>query len=201
LFSTFTSTGPNARAVITIGKDMNFRDYAQGAYRMRGIGKGQTIHLYLIPEVENRIQHELGLAGPTSQPEIDVPAWLLVNSMNQESVQFVQMSLQELHNVWRKNAVNALITEVQSKAKFESPAERMRRFHRIGGAKDEDQVSFRYFLLKLFFTVLLFLCLSSQYSYTHRFPICIIIITTIIITIIITTVRSGWASRSSSSVK
>lgn len=36
---------PTARAVVTIGKDMTFRDYAQGAYRMRGIGIGQTIEV------------------------------------------------------------------------------------------------------------------------------------------------------------
>lgn len=30
---------------------MVFRDYVQGAYRMRGIGAGQQVHLYLIPEV------------------------------------------------------------------------------------------------------------------------------------------------------
>jgi hypothetical protein len=41
----------NARAVLTLGKDMTFRDYAQGAYRMRGIGMGQTIELLIIPEV------------------------------------------------------------------------------------------------------------------------------------------------------
>ena len=29
----------NATAVITLGKDMIFRDYVQGAYRMRGIGE------------------------------------------------------------------------------------------------------------------------------------------------------------------
>ena len=28
----------NARAAVTLGKDMVFRDYVQGAYRMRGIG-------------------------------------------------------------------------------------------------------------------------------------------------------------------
>lgn len=33
----------NARAIITLGKDMTFRDYAQGAFRMRGIGQGQTL--------------------------------------------------------------------------------------------------------------------------------------------------------------
>ena len=42
---------PNAHAVVTVGKDMTFRDYAQGAFRMRGIGAGQKIHLCIIPEV------------------------------------------------------------------------------------------------------------------------------------------------------
>ena len=41
----------NAKAVLTLGKDMVFRDYAQGAFRMRGIGAGQTIELFVIPEV------------------------------------------------------------------------------------------------------------------------------------------------------
>ena len=47
--------GPTAHAIVTVGKDMTFRDYAQGAFRMRGIGAGQTIKLFLIPEVARRI--------------------------------------------------------------------------------------------------------------------------------------------------
>jgi len=35
----------NATAVVTLGKDMVSRDYAQGAFRMRGIGKGHRIYL------------------------------------------------------------------------------------------------------------------------------------------------------------
>ena len=50
---------PSARAVITVGKDMTFRDYAQGAYRMRGIGKGQCITLFIIAEVAKRMAMEL----------------------------------------------------------------------------------------------------------------------------------------------
>jgi hypothetical protein len=49
----------NATAVITLGKDMVFRDYVQGAYRMRGIGAGQKIHIYIIPEVQKLIEREL----------------------------------------------------------------------------------------------------------------------------------------------
>ena len=38
-------------ALLTLSPHMNFRDYAQGAYRMRGIGQGQTIRLLVIPQV------------------------------------------------------------------------------------------------------------------------------------------------------
>ena len=42
--------GLDAGAALTLGNDTTFRDYAQGAYRMRGIGKGQTLKLLLTPE-------------------------------------------------------------------------------------------------------------------------------------------------------
>ncbi len=53
----------NATAVITLGKDMTFRDYVQGAYRMRGIGSGQKIHVYIIPEVADLISREIRAAN------------------------------------------------------------------------------------------------------------------------------------------
>ena len=43
----------DACAALTLGKDMVFRDYAQGAFRMRGIGKGQTICLLVTPGIHN----------------------------------------------------------------------------------------------------------------------------------------------------
>lgn len=134
----------NACAVITLGKDMTFRDYAQGAYRMRGIETGQSIHLFLIPEVENRIRHEMMLSQ-SSQLAVQakdlqeylllVPAWLLINSMRMESMQLVQLSLQELHNTWRKRALNSLMDEIDHSTKTvtgaptnQSIVARMRRF-------------------------------------------------------------------------
>ena len=122
-----------AKAVITIGKDMTYRDYAQGAYRMRGIGIGQTIHLFIIPEVQNRIETDLRSeihSIYTGKSEFDVPAWLLINSMRMENLQFIQMSNQELHNVWRKFALNSLLNEVKLNAfeRKESSSERLRRF-------------------------------------------------------------------------
>ena len=46
----------DACAMLTLGKDMVFRDYAQGAFRMRGIGKGQTIKLIVVPEILERVR-------------------------------------------------------------------------------------------------------------------------------------------------
>ena len=36
---------------MTLGKDMTFRDFAQGAFRMRAVGRGQTITLLITPQV------------------------------------------------------------------------------------------------------------------------------------------------------
>ncbi|RHY32657.1 hypothetical protein DYB32_002374 [Aphanomyces invadans] len=123
--------GINARAVLTLGKDMTFRDYAQGAYRMRGIGAGQTIHLYLIPEVENRIRQELEVVDAKTLDDfrLHVPAWLLVNSMKMESIQLVQLSLQELHNIWRTRAVEALLLDVDANKTRHTSGQRLLRFH------------------------------------------------------------------------
>ncbi len=104
--------GPTAHAIVTVGKDMTFRDYAQGCYRMRGIGQGQTIELYVIPEVQNRIQADL--LDRTGDLVLDVPAWLVLNSMRMEGLQFVQLQLQELHNGWRKKAMASLTDEVRA---------------------------------------------------------------------------------------
>jgi hypothetical protein len=56
---------PDAKAALTLGKDMTFRDYAQGAYRMRGLESGQSIVLWIIPEVAQLIKDEVnrGRAG------------------------------------------------------------------------------------------------------------------------------------------
>lgn len=112
----------DACAVLTLGKDMTFRDYAQGAFRMRGIGRGHTIQLFLIPEVEQLMRRELASCGVKmndackylgSEERIcellcHVTAWLTINSMRSERVQFNQLCLQNVANVWRKNAFLSL---------------------------------------------------------------------------------------------
>ncbi len=148
-----TLQSPNAVAVVTLGKDMTFRDYAQGAFRMRQIGKGQKICLFVIPEVLKLVERELGLekegakveevmtageeqgeqkqlvpsqySGSESTDDASssssslllqqlpthVSAWLTINSMRMEQLQFYQLCLQNLHSVWRKKAFAALLQD------------------------------------------------------------------------------------------
>ena len=139
----------DARAVLTLGKDMTFRDYAQGAFRMRGIGKGQTVELFIIPEVMRLINDQiakltkktqgnpllqqatpplsggyasdlLSLANPLSaapsiqaagsgrQLLVNVSAWLTVNGMKSENMQFKMLCQQSIDNVTRKRAYKTL---------------------------------------------------------------------------------------------
>ena len=112
----------SAKAVITLGKDMVFRDFAQGAYRMRGIGAGQKITVLVIPEVQELMNRQLKRALPKAASKApgklvegpaqrlrDISAWLVLNSMRSERTQFDQLCSQNLFNVWRKNAWDQLI--------------------------------------------------------------------------------------------
>eukprot|EP01047_Picozoa_sp_COSAG01_P051868 COSAG01_NODE_5394_length_4290_cov_57.037138_1_plen_258_part_10 len=97
----------DATAVLTLGKDMNFRDYVQGAFRMRQIGVGQTIAIYIIPEVAQLIHREVRAAGMIVNAENmleQVTAWLVISSMRSERVQSNQLLVQNVSNVWRKQA-------------------------------------------------------------------------------------------------
>jgi hypothetical protein len=141
----------DARAALTLGKDMTFRDYAQGAFRMRGIGKGQTIELFVIPEVMRLINDQmaknarnvvaaprtptpapvptgygadflslqanpLAVPTPASPPSvgqgrqllINVSAWLMVNLMKSENMQFRMLCQQSIDNVTRKRSYHML---------------------------------------------------------------------------------------------
>ena len=162
----------DARAALTLGKDMTFRDYAQGAFRMRGIGKGQTIELFVIPEVMRLVNDQMakvngpvivpmqasvpvqpaawpqggpGIGNPNPlqpqgmnplQPQalvpansaaayasvglslppgslkqllVNVAAWLTVNGMKSENMQFRMLCHQSIDNVSRKRSF-AMIT-------------------------------------------------------------------------------------------
>jgi len=100
--------------VVTLGKDMVFRDYVQGAYRMRGIGAGQKIHVFIIPEVKELMARELKNAViPIAAGNADnvlecVVAWLVINSLRSEQTQWTMLCLQNISNLYRKNAYSSL---------------------------------------------------------------------------------------------
>jgi hypothetical protein len=115
---------------------------------MRGIGIGQTIELFIIPEVlrliddrQKRVQRQAGAAAPLPVPTptpnvygsdllslassasspvryqsatqgaqllINVAAWLTVNGMKSENVQFRMLCHQSVDNVMRKRAYSIL---------------------------------------------------------------------------------------------
>ncbi|CAK8991914.1 Uncharacterized protein SCF082_LOCUS2863 [Durusdinium trenchii] len=63
----------HACAALTLGKDSTFRDFAQGAYRLRGIKKGQRLQVLVTPEVAARIEEEV----PMAKRDSDVDAWFV----------------------------------------------------------------------------------------------------------------------------
>lgn len=102
-----------AAAALTLGKDMTFRDYAQGAFRMRGIGRGQRIEVLITLEIHQLINDAVAKSAPQrapAPPPADddlckrVVQWLHVNTMRSESLQFHLLCDQSLSNVWRKAA-------------------------------------------------------------------------------------------------
>lgn len=116
----------NATAIITLGKDMTFRDYVQGAYRMRGIGDGQKIHVYIIPEVADLICREIRAANEMNSLETNallqtpekvleaLVAFLVINSMRTEQTQFSMLCMQNLSNIYQKNAFSNCLTGAEA---------------------------------------------------------------------------------------
>ena len=67
---------------------------------MRGIGVGQTIHVFLIKEVHNLVSK----VSNTKHVRNDLVAWLLTNSLVSEDLQSAQLQRQLLSTVWRDRA-------------------------------------------------------------------------------------------------
>ena len=116
-------------AAITLGKDMTLRDYAQGAWRMRGLGQGQTLHLMIIDEVLKLMQGVLPSAGedPMRMPA-DVVAYLVKNSCGAEAMQESQLLQQNLSTIWRRRALSKLMS-MQSTLGDVEPDELPLRLH------------------------------------------------------------------------
>ena len=66
--------GLQSCAAITAGKDNVLRDYTQGAWRMRGIGAGQTVRLLVSAQLERLVAAELPGGASRAQRDAYRPA-------------------------------------------------------------------------------------------------------------------------------
>eukprot|EP00939_MAST-03C_sp_MAST-3C-sp1_P001539 g1539.t1 len=98
----------DACAAATLGKDMTLRDHAQGCYRMRQLARGQTLHIFVVDEVNELIDEACGTKKHATNRLVDIVAWLTLNSMKSEKMQFAALSEQNVASVWRKEALDAL---------------------------------------------------------------------------------------------
>eukprot|EP01050_Picozoa_sp_SAG11_P015090 SAG11_NODE_1922_length_4061_cov_13.009339_4_plen_371_part_00 len=113
-----------AVAAITIGKDMTLRDYAQGAWRMRGLGQGQTLHIFIVGEMLNLMSEALGanVAKPPQKLPSKVVAFLLTNSCRLEKLMDGQLAVQNLKTVYRHSAMKQLLEGGPSSKRLSSLA-------------------------------------------------------------------------------
>eukprot|EP00435_Cladocopium_sp_Y103_P008530 s3243_g2.t1 len=134
---------PDARAVLTLGKDMVWRDYCQGAYRMRGINKGQRLVVYAIPEVSKLIEKSL-MDVPISNDNrvglVRVVAWLVINGLRSERVQAGMLRSQDSHTLWRRPAFNWL-QEHSEEAQTEEAKKHLDIFEETSEPLDLDLAS------------------------------------------------------------
>jgi hypothetical protein len=107
-------------AILTLGKDSTFRDYAQAAYRMRGLGDvgQQKIQLLVTPQVNSMIKTAGGQAeglGVAAR----VLGWTVLNSLAAEVGQYMLLCQQNIENLWRSSAWNKLAIGVEGAASVE----------------------------------------------------------------------------------
>merc|ERR1740130_2341234 len=94
-------------AVVTVSASMTFRDYAQGAWRMRGLGKGQKLKILMTPELVKKVQ---GVVKKDSSLDLhDIVAFLLSNGFDSEGKQFACLQIQNLATMWRRSSLRGLM--------------------------------------------------------------------------------------------
>ena len=100
----------DACAITTLGKDTTLRDHAQGCYRMRGLGKGQTVHVILIPSVLKLIGGSSGNDVPKAGNRLqEMFAWLVSKQIASEMLQHTMLTKQNLDSCWRREALAMLL--------------------------------------------------------------------------------------------
>ena len=106
----------DARAACTLGKGMVLRDHTQACWRMRQIGRGQTLTTVIVPEVVELV-HEVSneaddYTGDDQRGWLhDIISWLISNSLEVEGLMQSQLVVQEAKNIPRRAALDWLLQQ------------------------------------------------------------------------------------------
>ena len=96
----------------TLNKDLSFRDVAQACYRMRGVGRGQTLRYVLVPEVAKLVRD---FSSSSSEDLSAVAALLYHNGFKTETAQGRLLCEQTVRNVWRKRSLTLMVDAARSR--------------------------------------------------------------------------------------
>lgn len=103
---------PEAEAFVTLNKTQTFRDLAQGVWRMRGIEKGQQVHLVVTDEIRTIMGMALD-KDPTTLDAIDLIDYTLRTQAQQQARNGVKRVKQQLRALF-EDSCDALLKKVPS---------------------------------------------------------------------------------------
>jgi hypothetical protein len=131
---------PDAHAAVTIGKDLTIRDFAQGCYRMRQLGKGQVIHCVWVPEVKNLVPRR----GVCEQSlRVDALAWLTSRYIQSEILQYSELCRQKADSFPRVHALSQLLAMAPDECmKMNETAAKLQQLSRAHVNDNDDAIQF-----------------------------------------------------------
>lgn len=96
-----------ACATLTIGKDEKVRDLFQGAWRLRGLDKQQSVSIMVMPEAEKRMQVTFKTKGEFSFIQL---LQFLLKNQERELIEHLKLStIQKVDFVSRQEVLNVLL--------------------------------------------------------------------------------------------
>eukprot|EP01060_Flectonema_neradi_P013755 TRINITY_DN2047_c2_g1_i1.p1 TRINITY_DN2047_c2_g1~~TRINITY_DN2047_c2_g1_i1.p1 ORF type:complete len:4005 (+),score=760.52 TRINITY_DN2047_c2_g1_i1:105-12119(+) len=117
-------------AFLTISPSMVFRDYAQGSYRMRGLGKGQTLEILVPPESKDVCNEHVPLSQKSSLEltrQLQIVQWMLLKESEAVNHQKSILDKQCIDNLWREAAYDTVLDPTVEAQDHDSTLEILRQ--------------------------------------------------------------------------
>lgn len=106
----------NAKATLTLGKDVTLRDAAQGAWRLRDLDRLQSVSWAVLPEANVRIRHQFQLKNGDALTFADILWFIQLNQAKQQLNHLIASTKQKIDHVV-KRAIDNFILDLDLKAK------------------------------------------------------------------------------------